>query len=158
MFFRASLFALALLAPVTAQAACDLPANAAQLQADLVASINAQRAARDLPGLRLHAALDTAAQGHACDIARRQTTSHMSANGAQLQSRLRRAGYRFALANENTGRGFASATRAVQWWMDSPHHADNILMQGTQDIGVGIAVSAAPENRLHWVIDMGASR
>jgi uncharacterized protein YkwD len=158
MILRATLFALALVVPNAAQAACDLPADAAQMQADLVAGINAQRAARDLPGLRLNSALDTAAQCHACDIAKRQTISHVSANGAQLQGRLRNAGYRFALANENTGRGFASATRAVQWWMDSPHHAENILMRGTQDIGVGIAVSAAPESRLHWVINMGASK
>ena len=158
MILRASLLALSLLAPVVAQAACNLPADAAQLQADLVAGINAQRTARDLPALRLNNALDSAAQRHACDIAKRKTTSHVSANGGQLQGRLRRAGYSFALATENTGRGFVSAARALQWWMDSPGHAKNILMRGTQDIGVGIAFSDAPESRLHWVIDMGASR
>jgi uncharacterized protein YkwD len=158
MILRASLLALALLGPAMAHAACDLPANAAQMQADLVAGINAQRAARDLPALRMNDALDAAAQRHACDIAKRKTTSHVSANGTHLQGRLRRAGYAFALATENTGRGFVSAARAVQWWMDSPGHAKNILMRGTQDIGVGIAFSDAPESRLHWVIDMGASK
>jgi uncharacterized protein YkwD len=155
---KAALLTLALLAPTTAQAACDLPANAAQMQADLIAGINAQRAARDLPALQVNGALNAAAQRHACDIAKRKTTSHVSANGAHLQGRLRSAGYRFALANENTGRGFSSASRAVQWWMDSPHHAENILMRGTRDIGVGIAFSDAPESRLHWVIDMGTSK
>jgi uncharacterized protein YkwD len=158
MILRAALLTLALLAPGAARAACDLPANAARMQAELVAGINATRAARDLPALRMNDALTSAAQRHACDNARRKSISHVSSNGARLQGRLRSAGYRFALANENTGRGFTSARRALQWWMGSPHHAENILMRGTQDIGVGIAFSAAPESRLHWVINMAASK
>ena len=158
MILRIGLLIAALLAPSAVMAACDQPANTAEMQADLVAGINAQRAARDLPALQLNGALNTAAQRLACDNAKRKSISHISANGAHLQGRLRSAGYRFALANENTGRGFVSAARAVQWWMDSPHHAENILMRGTQDIGVGIAVSAAPESRLHWVIDMAVSK
>lgn len=157
-FLRAACIAAAQLAPIAAHAGCDLPANAAELQVQLVAKINATRADHGLSALRMNAALATSAQGLACDNAKRKSTSHVSADGSRLQGRLRRAGYQFALANENTGRGFTSAARAIQWWMNSPHHADNILMNGTQDIGVGIAVSAAPESRLHWVIDMAASK
>ncbi len=150
---------LALLAPVAVQArTCDLPANMAALQAQLIDGVNAQRAAAGLAPLRLSPELDKAAQGHACDNAKRQGISHVSSDGSQLQQRLRRVGYRFAVANENTGRGFGSSQRAVQWWMNSPYHRDNILMRGTRDIGVGIAFSDAPESRLHWVINMGASR
>lgn len=149
----------AILAPLAAAArSCDLPGNMGELQAQVVSNVNAQRAANGLPALRLNAALVKAAQGHACDNAKRQGTSHVSSDGSQLQQRLRRAGYAFAMANENTGRGFGSSQRAVDWWMNSPHHRDNILMRGTQDIGVGIAFSDAPESRLHWVINMGASR
>jgi uncharacterized protein YkwD len=157
-FLRATSIAAALLAPLAAHAGCDLPANAADLQADVVAGINAQRADHGLAALRLNNALDKAAQRQACDNADRKSISHVSSDGSQLQDRLHGVGYHFAAANENTGRGFASAARAVQWWMNSPHHASNILMQGTHDIGVGIAVSAAPESRLHWVIDMGVSQ
>jgi uncharacterized protein YkwD len=157
-FLHAACIAAALLAPIAAHAGCDLPANTAELQAQLVADINATRADHGLPTLRMNSALTTAAQRHACDNAKRKSTSHVSSDGSRLQGRLRRAGYQFALANENTGRGFTSAARAMQWWMNSPHHAENILMNGTQDIGVGIAVSAAPEGRLHWVIDMATSK
>jgi uncharacterized protein YkwD len=147
-----------LMMPAMAQArSCDLPANMDELQAQLIDGVNAERAANGLPPLRLNAALDKAAQAHACDNAKRHETSHVSSDGSQLQNRLRRAGYRFAMANENTGRGFGSSQSAVDWWMNSPHHRDNILMRGTQDIGVGIAFSDAPESRLHWVIDMGVS-
>jgi uncharacterized protein YkwD len=147
------------LLPTTAQARnCDLPGNMNELRVAVVANVNAQRAASGLPALELDQALVRAAQGHACDNAKRQSTSHVSSDGSQLQNRLRRSGYAYALANENTGRGFESPSQAVEWWMNSPLHRDNILMRGTQDIGVGIAFSDAPESRLHWVINMGATR
>lgn len=145
--------------PIAAQAqACDLPGNMAQLRTEVVANVNAERTARGLPALRLNAELVKAAQSLACDNAKRQGVSHVSTDGSRLQDRLRRAGYSFSMANENTGRGFASSQIAVNWWMNSPDHRANILMRGTQDIGVGIAFSDAPESRLHWVIDMGATR
>jgi uncharacterized protein YkwD len=145
--------------PVAAQArSCELPGNMEQLRAQVVADVNAERASRGLPALRMNADLVQAAQGHACDNAKRQTYTHVSSDGSQLQHRLRRAGYAFALANENTGMGFVSSQRAVNWWMNSPHHRDNILMRQTREIGVGIAFSDAPDSRLYWVVNMGASR
>lgn len=140
-----------------ASAGCILPANSEAMQAELLSGLNAVRRDHGLPALKLNAKLDTAAQKHACDNARRLSISHVSSDGSHLQNRLRRAGYRYATASENTGRGFVSGTRAVDWWMHSPHHKDNILMPQTRDIGIGIALSDAPDARLHWVIDMGLS-
>ncbi|MGL4320362.1 MAG: CAP domain-containing protein [Paracoccaceae bacterium] len=155
----AVMLSVAALMPTAAQARnCDLPGNMAELRASVVANVNAQREASGLPALQLDQSLVKAAQGHACDNAKRQSTSHVSSDGSQLQNRLRRSGYSYSMANENTGRGFESPGQAVGWWMNSPHHRDNILMRGTQDIGVGIAFSDAPESRLHWVINMGAPR
>ncbi|MFZ1340127.1 MAG: CAP domain-containing protein [Paracoccaceae bacterium] len=138
-------------------AACALPTGSEAMQTELLANLNAERRARNLPALRLDAALDKAAQGHACDNARRLSISHDSADGSRLQHRLKRAGYPYRTAAENTGRGFRSGARAVQWWMNSPHHKDNILLPEIRDIGIGIALSDAPDSRLHWVIDMGRS-
>ncbi|MDZ4069684.1 MAG: CAP domain-containing protein, partial [Tabrizicola sp.] len=107
---------------------------------------------------RLSPSLDKAAQGHACDIAKRQSISHVSSDGSQLQNRLRRAGYAYRTAAENTGRGFATGKRAVEWWMNSPHHKHNMLIGQMRDVGVGIAMSAAPDSRLHWIIVMGKSK
>jgi uncharacterized protein YkwD len=158
-FLAALMLCATTLLPAGALArSCDLPANMADMRAQVVAEVNAERASQGLPALQLNAALVKAAQGHACDNAKRHETSHVSSDGSRLQHRLRRAGYSYAMANENTGRGFGSSQHAVDWWMNSPHHRDNILMRGTRDIGVGIAFSDAPESRLHWVIDMGAAR
>lgn len=159
--FAAALLGLALPAQIGHAAGgggCALPANTATLRTQLLAGLNAERTARGLAPLRLNAALDKAAQGHACDNAKRRSISHQSSDGSQLQHRLRRVGYGYRTAAENTGRGFATPQRAVEWWMNSPHHKDNILLGAARDVGIGIALSPAPENRLHWVIDMGTTR
>ena len=149
---------LSLILPSLAQADCLRPANAADLTASVIAGINAQRKANGLGALQVDNALGKAAQGLACDNAARQGVSHVSSNGAQIQSRMRAVGYRFSAAAENTGRGFGSADRAIEWWMGSSGHRDNILNANTRDIGVGIAVSDAPDSKLHWVVNMGAKR
>ena len=159
MFLRPSLLALAasLTLGLPAQA-CNVPSNANALQAEVLSHLNAQRKANGLSALKLSAKLDKAAQGHACDNAARQSISHVSSDGSQLQNRLRRAGYAYRTAAENTGRGFASGARAVQWWMNSPDHKHNMLIGKMRDVGVGIAMSAAPDSRLHWIIVMGKSK
>jgi uncharacterized protein YkwD len=42
--------------------------------------------------------------------------------------------------------------------MHSPHHKDNILLRKARDVGVGIAVSPAPDSKLHWILVVGASK
>jgi uncharacterized protein YkwD len=150
--------AIAVLGFASAANACSIPANASAMQAEVIAHLNAERKARGLSALRLSPALDKAAQALACDNAKRRSISHVSSDGSHLQHRLRRVGYAYRTAAENTGRGFATGKRAVEWWMNSPHHKDNILMSGIRDVGVGIAMSAAPDSRLHWIIDFGKSK
>jgi uncharacterized protein YkwD len=161
MLMRSTLAALAAVACFglgSAAMACKMPAGAAAMQNDLLAHLNAERKARGMSALVLSAKLDKAAQGHACDNAKRKSISHVSSDGGTLKTRLRRAGYSFRTAAENTGRGFASGARAVEWWMHSPKHKDNILLRKAREVGIGIAVSAAPDNKLHWIIVVGASK
>lgn len=141
-----------------AQAGCTTPSGADAMQQELLSHLNAERKARGLSALVLSAKLDKAAQGHACDNAKRKSISHTSSDGGTLKTRLRRAGYAYRTAAENTGRGFASGARAIEWWMHSPKHKDNILLRKAREVGVGIAVSPAPDNKLHWIIVVGASK
>jgi uncharacterized protein YkwD len=138
--------------------ACTVPSNANALQAEVLSHLNAQRKANGLTALKISAKLDKAAQGHACDNADRRSISHDSSDGGTLTTRLRKAGYKYRAAAENTGRGFGTGARAVEWWMNSPHHRDNILFARVKDVGIGIALSDAPDNKLHWVINFGTSK
>jgi uncharacterized protein YkwD len=141
-----------------ADAGCNIPAGSAAMQQELLAHLNAERKAHGLPALKLSAKLDKAAQGHACDNAKRRSISHESSDGGTLKTRLRRVGYGFRTAAENTGRGFATGARAVEWWMHSPKHKTNILLRKAREVGVGIALSPAPDSKLHWIIVVGASK
>ena len=138
-------------------AACTVPSGSSAMQAELMANLNAERKAHGLQPLKLNPALDKAAQKHACDNAKRHSTSHVSGDGSHLQHRLRRVGYDYQTAAENTGRGFASGKRAIEWWMDSPGHKKNILLRNVSEVGVGIAMSDAPDSRLHWILVVGKS-
>jgi uncharacterized protein YkwD len=161
MFHRAHLCVLAAglsLALALPAQACIVPENASALQAEVLANLNAERKANGLSPFKISAKLDKAAQGHACDNAARRSISHDSSDGGTLKTRLRKVGYKYRAAAENTGRGFGTGTRAVEWWMNSPHHRDNILFPRVRDVGIGIALSDAPDNKLHWVINFGASR
>lgn len=162
MFTRLTIAAVAASAMIclgaAAQAGCNIPSNASAMQQELLSHLNAERKARGLSALTLSAKLDKAAQGHACDNAKRKSISHTSSDGGTLKTRLRKVGYGFRTAAENTGRGFASGARAVEWWMHSPKHKDNILLRKAREVGVGIAISPAPDNKLHWIIVVGASK
>mgnify|MGYP001203975100 CR=1 FL=1 len=142
----------------SAQAGCIVPPNADAMQKELLAHLNAERKAHGLSALSLSSKLDKAAQGAACDNAKRKSISHVSSDGGTLKTRLRRVGYGFRTAAENTGRGFASGARAIEWWMHSPKHKDNILLRKAREVGVGIAVSPAPDSKLHWILVVGASK
>ena len=154
----AILAASALLSLAAPGIACDIPEDAAAQQAEVLANVNAERKAHGLSALKLSTKLDKAAQSLACDNADRQSISHDSSDGGTLKTRLRKAGYSFRAAAENTGRGFGSGERAVEWWMGSDKHRDNILLRKAKEVGIGIAVSAAPDSKLHWILVVGASR
>ncbi len=161
MFSRLRLAATAatvLFAATLSAQACSVPSNAADLQNEVLAHLNAERKSNGLPAFKLSTKLDKAAQGHACDNAARRSISHESSDGGTLKTRLRRAGYNYRAAAENTGRGFGTGARAVEWWMNSPKHRSNILLGKAREVGIGIALSDAPDNKLHWVINFGASK
>ena len=157
IFAAAMLVATSTLTP-SVGFACAVPEGSEALQAEALKAVNAERAAHGLRALKFSRTLDKAAQGAACDNANRHEISHVSSDGSHLRDRLHRVGYRFRAAAENTGRGFRSGTSAVQWWMNSPKHKSNILMGSVREIGIGIALSDAPDNKLHWILNMGAEK
>lgn len=153
----AFMIASVMMAP-TVGMACAVPKASEALQAEALKAVNAERASHGLRALKFSRTLDKAAQGAACDNANRRAITHVSSDGSRLKDRLHRVGYRYRSAAENTGRGFRSGTSAVQWWMDSPKHKANILMGSVREIGIGIALSAAPDNKLHWILNMGQEK
>ncbi len=121
----------------------------------LLDQVNAVRATHGLAALRLDVSLTQSAQGHACTMARAGTFTHDGSGGAK--ARMKRAGCKTRLSGENIAMGFASGSRTMDLWMNSPGHRRIILTRNFTRVGLGVA-SPAPGTTggPRWVLDVSA--
>lgn len=156
MRFRVFVVASALLLMAAQAGACTLPAGVQALRGAVLEGVNAERARAGVAPLRVAPALEAAAQGHACTVARHGRLSHRSGLFSSLTSRLRRAGYAFSMANENLAAGQTSPEQVIRSWMASAGHRGNILAAAVRETGIGVAVGA--DGQLFWVTVGAAPR
>ncbi|MET9617889.1 sigma-70 family RNA polymerase sigma factor [Kitasatospora indigofera] len=128
------------------------PRTAEQQMAD---RINATRAKRGCPALKIDPRLHSAAQRHSEDMAARNYYDHVDPDGGRADSRITASGYRWSLWGENIDRGRKSPDAVVDDWMDGAIHQDNMLDCRYTAMGLGTAPS--PAGTL-WTLDLGASR
>jgi hypothetical protein len=103
----------------------------------LFAAANAERAQRGLAVLRWDDALYRAADGHAREMAERQSISHQYPGEAELAARGRDAGARFSLIAENVAEA-PTAVRIHDAWMNSPGHRANLLDPQVDSVGIRV--------------------
>lgn len=132
-------------------AACTQPRNLDAVARDLERAVNDERRRAGLPRVALSPRLNTAAQGHACDMAARGYFGHRTPDGARPSDRVRRVGLRSCLTAENIAAGQRSTAQVHGAWLASPGHRANILRRGVSRIGVGMAQPAGG-GRAHWVM------
>lgn len=106
--------------------------------ANMISLVNHSRGLKGVPALRLHTALNAAAQAHANDMAARAYFSHNSPEGDTLQTRLATVGYNHSATAENLGLG-KTAIVVYENWSNSPEHLANMVDRRFTDIGVGFA-------------------
>ncbi len=112
---------------------------AAQISIDeVVALTNSKRAEKGLPPLTLNQTLSSAAFTKGRDMIDRDYWAHTAPDGTTPWSFFNRFGYKYRYAGENLARDFNSASAAVEAWMNSPTHRDNILNPKYKEIGIGI--------------------
>lgn len=124
-------------------------AGLAEMRARALELVNADRAEHGLPALAAGAALDAAAMAHAEDMLARNYYAHQSPEGESVVDRFVEAGgSRWELVAENLSQctGCAPGLEVVenlqQGWMDSPEHRENILAEGLERFGFGLASGA----------------
>jgi uncharacterized protein YkwD len=125
------------------------PAQAAapstvQMQSDILAGTNAQRARHGCGKLRLDANIARAARNHSAWMAKTGTFSHVGSANSSFVTRIKAQGYTAALS-ENIAWGYRSGTDVVTAWMNSAGHRANILNCSAKSVGIG-AVYAANGN------------
>jgi uncharacterized protein YkwD len=122
---------------------CAVPVTAAQAgtAADetdtVVALVNEERKEAGCAPVTADARLDDAAQDHSQDQADMGKMTHTGSDGSTVGTRATRAGYTWRKVGENVASGTTSPERAMQLWMNSDAHRENILNCAFEDIGVG---------------------
>ncbi|MEU9121024.1 CAP domain-containing protein [Streptomyces sp. NPDC048506] len=126
-------------APAGPRAATGTAADFAQKVVDLV---NAQRAQHGCGPLTVDRRIQKAAQAHSDDMAARNYYAHDTPEGVDPGTRMTNAGFRWQSWAENIFKSPKDPATAVDGWMDSPGHRDNILNCSYKVTGVGVNLSS----------------
>ncbi|MDB5957639.1 CAP domain-containing protein [Ramlibacter sp.] len=153
---------LALAAASTAQAAfvtrCDVQAQEA------LHRINAARASGQrcgwhsmapAPALRWDPTLQDVASRHSRDMARRNYFDHRSPEGRTVAERVSASHYKFRVVGENLAGGDASVASAVQGWIESPDHCENLMDPRFADVAVACVADPHSQWGTYWTMVLG---
>lgn len=113
------------------------PALLSSFAQQIVELTNQERARAGCGPLRVNVQLVQAAQGHSEDMAFNDFFSHTGSNGSSPWDRMEAAGYRWREAGENIAAGYTTPQAAMNGWMNSEGHRNNILRCSFEEIGVG---------------------
>lgn len=124
-------------------------------KAELLRLHNEERAEHGALSLCVHPQLEAAAQAHAEDMLERGFYDHVTPEGVDPGQRISRTGYPFATVGENNNRVWGDLTgepgrkelgEAVESWMESPGHRENLLNPAFREVGFGVTTGRyAPE-------------
>ncbi|MBP9759552.1 hypothetical protein KBD45_07710, partial [Candidatus Dojkabacteria bacterium] len=117
----------------------DILGYASQISAtEIVRITNIKRAEAGLGGLTLNQTLSSAAYTKGRDMIDRDYWAHVSPDGTQPWKFFSEFGYKYRYAGENLARDFSNASAAVDAWMNSPTHRENMLNPKYKEIGIGV--------------------
>ncbi|MCX2725674.1 CAP domain-containing protein [Roseibium salinum] len=142
------LMASALLAWTGISAAAQETGDLAALRKEALNEVNQVRQEHGLTTLETSRVLDEAAQAHAVDMIEENYYAHVSPDGEAPRDRfLEHGGSRWKVVRENIARcsncpvppTLERVRSFQQGWMNSPEHRDNILAEGLESFGFGIA-------------------
>jgi hypothetical protein len=104
---------------------------------EMAVAINQVRVAHGLPPLKLNPDLCRAAQLMSDEILLTGNFGHIDSEGRRADARARMFGYEFEWLGENLAAGQSSAERALQAWLNSLSHRENLLNPAYREMGLG---------------------
>lgn len=134
--------------------------RAAELE--IIRLTNEMRQQHGLAPLIRNAQLDQSAMTHTLEMAEYGFVGHTGVFGSSLKDRVRDAGYNnFRVIGENLARGQRTPGEAVDGWMKSPGHRDNLLHPAFREIGVAclegrVVTSGGVWSATYWTQNFGA--
>jgi uncharacterized protein YkwD len=138
------------------------PAINAAYEQQVVELVNAERAAVGRPPLKRVVELDRAARYHATDMGQDDYFDHDTydrsggtlVNTCAWSARIQSYYANWSWLGENIAAGRSTPQQAMDAWMNSQGHKDNILNSGFWEIGVGYYAGSGDYYH-YWVQDFG---
>lgn len=152
-------------APLTAAMAASPYVARCSVQAeDALRRINAARAAGQrcgwrrmppAPPLRWNTSLLSAATAHSRDMASRNYFDHRSPEGRTVSERVTASRYKWKLVGENLAGGDRSVAGAVQGWIASPDHCQNLMNPKFADVALACVARPGSQWGTYWTMVLG---
>jgi len=112
---------------------------AANISPEVVISLtNEERVAAGLEPLVSNSLLAQAALAKGTDMLNKDYWAHVSPDGVEPWYFFAQSGYEYRYAGENLARDFSNPSGAVDAWMASPSHRENLLSPRYREIGVAV--------------------
>lgn len=105
---------------------------------DVISLTNTKRVENGLSPLHESAVLTQAARAKGQHMLANGYWAHIAPDGTEPWKFFTDAGYKYRYAGENLARDFSSPSSAVDAWMASPSHRDNLLSSKYSDIGIAV--------------------
>ncbi len=112
---------------------------ASQIPADEVIRLtNEKRVSAGISTLTYSPILASAAKAKGEDMINRDYWSHVAPDGTQPWKFFSDVGYKYRYAGENLAKDFSSSQSAIDAWMASPSHRENMLSSKYDEIGIAV--------------------
>ena len=105
---------------------------------EVIRLTNEKRAQNGLAPVTENGTLNSAALAKGNDMLAKGYWAHFAPDGTSPWSFFVKFGYKYKYAGENLARDFSNASSAVDAWMNSPTHRENILNGNYREIGIGV--------------------
>ena len=105
---------------------------------EVIALTNQKRIAAGLSPLEENKSLDQAALSKGNYMIEKDFWAHVAPDGTQPWKFFGDVGYKYKYAGENLARDFTNANSAVEAWMASPTHKENMLSPNYREIGIAV--------------------
>lgn len=136
---------------------CSEPLTVDAWRARVLELVNAERTSRGLNPLSYSKQLESQATQYACEMISYNFFAHENpVTGSTLRERAEQFQYDFQIIGENLAAGQPTPEEAMDDWMNSPGHRENILNREFTEIGIGIRTGGT--YRTYWVQEFGRPR
>lgn len=105
---------------------------------EVIQLTNEKRVAAGLSPLKVNNSLSAAAKAKGENMLAQDYWAHIAPDGTEPWKFFNDYGYKYRYAGENLARDFSTAGSAVEAWMASPSHRENMLSSKYKEIGIGV--------------------